>query len=158
MAIEVVRFGAGRRRPHGPPGTTGLTGLPIHSDERGVIAELALSRGARIEAHSNPNTTWFIVIEGGGWVGVGDETARVAAGDAVLWPPDVPHEAWTEHGEMRAFVVEFAAAGPPHVPGVIEGRAMPLLPGTTAVAEPGDGALQDDGSHRGYDPSEGEPR
>ena len=40
---------------------------------RGVIAELAFARGARIEPHANPNTTWFIVIEGGGWVGVGDE-------------------------------------------------------------------------------------
>ena len=81
-----------------------MTGQPIHSDERGVISELAFARGARMEPHAVPNTTWLIVIEGGGWVGVGDERTRVAAGEAVLWPADIPHAAWTEHSEMRAFV------------------------------------------------------
>jgi quercetin dioxygenase-like cupin family protein len=157
MAIEVVRFGAGRRRPHGPPGTSGLSGLPIHSDERGVIAELAFARGARIEPHSNPNLTWFIIVEGGGWVLVGEESARVAAGDAVLWPPDVLHGAWTEHGEMRAFVVEFADAVSAHVPAVIEGRGVPLIEADGGAVAPGDGTLQADGTHGGYDPREGEP-
>ena len=110
MPIEIRRFGVGHRRPDGPPGSIGLTGQVIHSDARGVVTELAFARGARIEPHANPNTTWFIVIEGGGWVGVGDERARVAAGEAVLWPADIPHAAWTEHSEMRAFVVEFAGA------------------------------------------------
>ena len=50
-----------------------------------------------------------MVIEGGGFVRVGDERARVAAGEAVLWPPDVIHSAWTELTPMRAIVVEFAA-------------------------------------------------
>jgi quercetin dioxygenase-like cupin family protein len=158
MTIEIVRFGAGRRRPHGPPGTTGVTGLPIHSDERGVIAELALARGARIEPHSNPNLTWFLVVEGGGWVQVGEATARVAAGDAVLWPPDVVHGAWTEHGELRAFVVEYAIAGPAHVPAVIEGHGTALAEPTPGDARVGDGELhRDAGPHRGYDPAEGEP-
>ena len=31
------------------------------------------------------------MIEGGGWVGVGDERTRVQAGEAVVWPPDVLH-------------------------------------------------------------------
>ena len=83
VPIEIRRFGVGHRRPDGPPGSVGLTGQVIHSDGRGVIAELAFARGARIEPHANPNTTWFIVIEGGGWVGVGDERTRIAAGEAV---------------------------------------------------------------------------
>jgi len=106
VPIEVRRFGIGHRRPEGPPGTVGVTGGAIHSDERGFIGELAFGRGARIEPHTSPNTIWFIVIEGGGWVGVGDERTRVAAGEAVLWPPDLLHSAWTEHSEMRAIVIE----------------------------------------------------
>ena len=88
MPIEVLRFGVGHRRPDGPPGTTGISGRVIHNDARGLVSELAFTRGARIEPHSNPNTTYFIVIEGGGWVSVGDERLRVAAGEAVVWPPD----------------------------------------------------------------------
>ena len=74
------------------------------------MTEVALARDARIEPHSSPNTTWFIVVEGGGWVGVGEEWTRIAAGEAALWPADVPHTAWTEHSEMRAIVVELAGA------------------------------------------------
>ena len=126
MPIEIRRFGVGHRRPDGPPGTTGVTGQPIHSDERGVISELAFARGARMEPHAVPNTTWLIVIEGGGWVGVGDERTRVAAGEAVLWPADIPHAAWTEHSEMRAFVIEFADADDAAMKGIVEGRAREL--------------------------------
>ena len=110
MPIEIRRFGVGHRRPDGPPGTVGVTGQVIHCDGRGLVAELAFARNARIEPHANPNTTWFIVIEGGGWVGVGDERTRVAAGEAAVWPADIPHAAWTEHSEMRAIMVEFAGA------------------------------------------------
>jgi hypothetical protein len=74
-----------------------------------LIAEVALKSNASIAPHSNPNLTYFLVIEGGGFVRVGDEQARVAAGEAVVWPPDVVHSAWTEQTPMRAIVVEFAA-------------------------------------------------
>jgi quercetin dioxygenase-like cupin family protein len=155
LPIEIRRFGVGHRRPDGPSGTTGVTGQPIHSDERGVISELAFARGARIEPHANPNTTWFIVIEGGGWVGVGDERTRVAAGEAVHWPADIPHAAWTEHSEMRAFVVEFAEADDAVMKGIVEGRAREL---TAGRATPAEGALRDDPARPPRpDPDAGEP-
>ena len=140
MPIEIRRFGVGHRRPDGPPGSIGLTGQVVHSDGRGIIAELAFARGARIEPHANPNTTYFIVVEGGGWVGVGDERTRIAAGEAALWPPDVIHSAWTEHSEMRAFLVELAGADDG---GAILGRAHELAPGEAGVIERGIGALAD---------------
>jgi quercetin dioxygenase-like cupin family protein len=110
MPIEIRRFGVGNRRPEGPPGSVGLTGQVIHADGRGNVSELAFARNGRIEPHTSPNTTWLIVVEGGGWVAVGEEYTRIAAGEAVLWPPDVPHAAWTEHSQMRAFLVEFTGA------------------------------------------------
>jgi quercetin dioxygenase-like cupin family protein len=122
MPIEIRRFGVGNRRPDGPPGTVGLTGQVLHSDGRGIVSELAFARNARIEPHSNPNTTYFIVVEGGGWVAVGDEWTRIAAGEAAVWPADIPHAAWTEHSEMRAFVVEFAGADDT---GTLAGHAGP---------------------------------
>ena len=50
------------------------------------------------------------MIEGGGWTLVGDERIRVAAGEAIVWPADVVHAAWTDYSNMRAIVVEFAGA------------------------------------------------
>jgi quercetin dioxygenase-like cupin family protein len=156
VPIEIRRFGVGNRRPDGPPGSTGVTDQPIHSDARGTVSELAFTRDAAIEPHANPNMSWFIVIEGGGWVGVGDERTRVAAGEAVLWPADVPHGAWTEHSEMRAFLVEFADADDTAMRGVLEGRAIDAgeLDGPV---ERGVGALVDDGSRIRHDPDAGEP-
>jgi quercetin dioxygenase-like cupin family protein len=104
--MEIRRFGVGNRQPDGPPGTVGVQGQVIHADARAVIREVAFARRAAIEPHTNPNTTWFLVIEGGGWVRVGDEAARVGAGEAVLWPAGEVHAAWTELSEMRAIVVE----------------------------------------------------
>ncbi len=155
MPIEIRRFGVGHRRPDGPDGSVGLTGQVIHSDGRGIISELAFARGARIEPHANPNTTYFIVVEGGGWVGVGDERSRIAAGEAACWPPDVVHSAWTEHSEMRAFVVEFGGADDG---GAVLGRARELVHGEAGTVARGIGALAEqtpDPARRGS--SEGEP-
>jgi quercetin dioxygenase-like cupin family protein len=156
MPIEVRRFGVGHRRPDGPPGSEGLTGQVVHSDGRGIVAELAFSRGGRIEPHSSPNTTYFIVIEGGGWTQVGDERIRVAAGEAVVWPPDVVHGAWTDYSHMRAFVVEFAGADDAFVRGILEGAALELPAGTRA-ATPGEGRLSPPDRPAPHDRSEGEP-
>jgi quercetin dioxygenase-like cupin family protein len=142
MPIEIRRFGVGNRRPDGPPGTSGVTGQVVHSDARGVVSELAFTRAARIEPHANPNTTWFVVIEGGGWVQVGDERARVAAGEAVLWPADVPHAAWTELSEMRAIVVEYAGADDAYLRGVVDGRTLAIGAGAGAEAEAGSGGAE----------------
>ena len=106
--MEVRRFGIGHRQHDGPPGTHGVEATSVHVDERGVVAELALKPNAAIAPHSNPNLTYFLVIEGGGFVQVGDERARVAAGEAVVWPPNVDHAVWTELTPLRAIVVEFA--------------------------------------------------
>jgi quercetin dioxygenase-like cupin family protein len=158
VAIEIRRFGVGHRRSEGPPGSEGVTGQPIHSDARGAVTELAFARGARIEPHANPNTTWLVVIEGGGWVGVGEERTRVAAGEAVLWPADVPHAAWTEHSEMRAIVVELAGADDSEIRGILEGRVAAIeRSALDAPAEPAVGGLVGNGRQTRHDPEAGEP-
>jgi len=140
--VEIRRFGVGQRRPDGPGGTTGVASQVIHADARGRVAELAFARRATMDLHSSPNSAWLVIVEGGGWVQVGEERARVAAGEAVLWPADVEHAAWTEHSEMRAFVVEFAGADDAAARGILEGRALELTSGGAATGKdgPGDGA------------------
>jgi quercetin dioxygenase-like cupin family protein len=155
MPIEVRRFGVGHRRPDGPPGSEGLTGQVIHSDARGVVAELAFGRGGRIEPHTNPNTTYLVVIEGGGWVQVGEERIRVAAGEAIVWPAGVIHGAWTDYSPMRAFVVEFAGADDAGVQTMLEGVAQARLAADPAARA--DGSLAPRDTPAAHDRSEGEP-
>jgi hypothetical protein len=122
-----------------------------------VIAELAFGRRGRITPHTNANFAWFIVIEGGGWVGVGDEKARVQAGEAVAWPPDVLHAAWTEGTQMRAIVVEFE--GPTlALPGIVEGDLVRIEAGRKVTK--GEGRLAERKGpprRRPEDDIEGEP-
>lgn len=154
MPIEIRRFGVGHRRPDGPPGSVGLTGQVLHTDGRGIVAELAFARNARIEPHSNPNTTYFIVVEGGGWVGVGDERTRIAAGEAAVWPADLIHSAWTEHSEMRAFVVELAGADDG---GSVLGQARELTPDGRGSVSRGVGELAPRAAPVRREPADGEP-
>ena len=152
--MEIRRFGVGHRRPDGPPGSVGVRGQVVHSDATGLISELAFARQARVEAHANPHDAWLLVIEGGGWVQVGDEQARVAAGEAVRWPAGIVHSAWTDHSEMRVIVVEFAVGGP-GMPLLVEGSARHVDPDEASV-DRGEGHLVDPGAP--YDPGSGEPR
>jgi len=137
VPIEVRRFGVGHRRPDGPPGTTGIAGQVIESGSAGTIAELAFERRARITPHTNPNWSYFLVIEGGGWVGVGNERTRILAGEAAVWPPDVLHAAWTDGTPMRAIVVELVRPPDQLAPGVIEGVAGVLAPGSVEATPSG---------------------
>jgi quercetin dioxygenase-like cupin family protein len=157
--MDVRRFGVGHRRPEGPIGSDGIEGAVVHSDGRGLIAELAFRRGGRIAPHDNPNTTWFCVVEGGGWVQVGDERRRVGAGEAVLWPAGLTHAAWTDQTTMRAFVVEFSGPDDAHVRGILEGVARRLDAGAPAAGGRGDGDLTrlDPAPPGASGPSEGEP-
>lgn len=157
MPIEIRHFGAGNRRSDGPPGTRGVESLVIHADARGVVAELAFDRRARITPHDNPNTTWFCVIEGGGFVRVGDEERRVAAGEAVLWPANVTHAAWTLATQMRAIVVEYAGPDDAQIRGILEGAARRLAAGERGKVAKGEGKLSRVGTPRAIDPETGEP-
>jgi quercetin dioxygenase-like cupin family protein len=122
--VEIFRFGPGHRRLGGPPGTKNVEGAVIMHDDRAVVSELAFGRYAMVVPHENPdNTALFIVISGAGWVQVGDERARVNHGEAVVWPPNVPHGAYTDGTEMRAIVVELTGVQP----ALIEGIARSIL-------------------------------
>jgi quercetin dioxygenase-like cupin family protein len=158
--MEIRRFGPGHRRPDGPPGSRGVTGQVIHSDARGVVSELAFGPRAMIAPHSNPNTTYFIVISGGGYVQVGDERTRVNHGEAVVWPPNVPHGAYTEGAEMRAIVVELAGADDAWATGTLEGgarRAALSAPPAGAEAERGRGQLAERPAAESGETGTGEP-
>ena len=80
--MEIRRFGPGHRRAEGPPGTKGVSGAQLLSDERAVITEVAFGPYAMIQPHSNQsNTALFIVISGGGFV-------RTLPGCVPAWRPD----------------------------------------------------------------------
>ncbi|HVM29207.1 MAG TPA: cupin domain-containing protein [Candidatus Limnocylindrales bacterium] len=162
--MEIRRFGPGHRKAEGPPGSQGVTGQVIHSDGGARISELVFQRYAMVSPHSNPNTTLFVVISGGGYVQVGTERSRINHGEAVVLPPDLPHGAFTDGSEMRAIVIELGHGGDARL---LEGRAVEVGPkadhsagGPIASGRPerAQGSLAERPKLRDeYDSSEGEP-
>jgi quercetin dioxygenase-like cupin family protein len=162
--MEIRRFGPGHRRPDGPPGTQGITGQVIWDDDRANISELAFSRRAAMAPHTNPNTTLFVVVSGGGWVQVGDERVPIRHGEAVVWPAGVDHGAYTDGSEMRAIVVELSDRAPARGDLVLEGLARSVSDGSidpgpaASVVTPAEGSLADRPQRReDHDEREGEP-
>jgi quercetin dioxygenase-like cupin family protein len=172
--MDIKRFGPGFRRPDGPPGTQGVTGQVIYRDDRAVVTEMAFQRFAIVTPHSNQtNTALFIVISGSGFVQVGEERARINHGEAVVWPPDEVHGAYTDGTEMRVLIVELegepsTASGRPAdtlanadsdptteaAAGTTAGTPAPTTPGPTRA----EGALAERQITRAeYDSAEGEP-
>lgn len=154
--MDVRRFGPGHRRPEGPPGTQGVTGTVIHQDARGLVVEMAFERHAVIAPHDNPNTTLFIVISGGGYVQVADERIRVNQGEAVVWPAEVLHGAYTDGTEMRALIVELPGPDDAWARGVLD--ALPAAASPDAPVSLAEGALASQaGARSDHDESHGEP-
>lgn len=104
--MEILRFGPGYRSPRPREGTQGLADQTIWSDPRARITELAFSTRALLAPQTSPDLGLFIVVAGGGWVQVGDERTAIRHGEAIEWPPGVPHGAWTDGVTMRAILVE----------------------------------------------------
>lgn len=151
--MEIRRFGPGHRRAEGPPGTKGVAGALLLSDERAVITEVAFGPYAMITPHSNQsNTALFIVISGGGFVQVGEERARVNHGEAVIWPAGILHGAYTDGTEMRAIIVELAGDGT-----VVEGATAEADAHGTPATKAKGGLAERQRTREEYDSSEGEP-
>jgi mannose-6-phosphate isomerase-like protein (cupin superfamily) len=156
--MEVRRFGIGNRSRRGPAGTVGVTGGVIHADARGTISELAFGRRATLEPQLTPNTTWFVVIEGGGLVQVGEERAIVAAGEAVCFPAGIPHAVRTETTQLRAIVVELAGPDDGLLRGILAAGAIRRdASGEEPPVERAVGGLTSIPGRPAPDPEAGEP-
>jgi quercetin dioxygenase-like cupin family protein len=160
--MDIRRFGPGHRRGDRGDFNPGVEGTVIHHDQKALVSELAFGRYAMVTPHSNPNTSLFIVISGGGYVQVGDERTRVNHGEAVLWPADVVHGAYTDGTEMRAIVIEVPAGDSAVLAGeaatILAARARPATAADEASRKPVEGKLAERQKLRAdYDSSEGEP-
>ena len=121
--MDIRRFGAGYRRKEPLPNCTNLVGTPFYSDRMAHAVELTFGRNADMWKHSAPHPILLVVISGEGYVLVGEEESRVVGGEAVLWPANVPHRAWTTDSPMTAIAFEYGfQAGSATEAGIGEGK------------------------------------
>ncbi len=109
--MDIRHWGPSLRRSESLTNCVNVGGGAFFSDGRVNAAELAFEPGGEIWEHSALYPILFVVIAGEGFVRVGGEQAAVRAGDAVLWPPNVLHKAWTTDRGMTALAFEYDLQG-----------------------------------------------
>ncbi len=134
---EIRKFGPANTIPLPRPGVKGLSaaviqlsgqlpinlspeelikrynGMPFRLDYPVTVVSLYFDESGEMDEHAAPFPIFFLVIAGSGFVRVGGpeaETQAVTAGDALLWPANVLHTAWTEDTTMQAITIECAPA------------------------------------------------
>lgn len=83
-------------------------GKPLSTDTNNLIVVMYFDEYGEIHEHSAPENILFMVIKGSGYVRIGGtegETKALTAGDAVMWPANELHKAWTEGQALQAVVV-----------------------------------------------------
>ena len=104
--MEIRRFGPGHRRADGSPGSANASGAPIYVDTRLRISEIVLGDRGTYGPHRSLDDAVLVVVEGGGWIGIGDELERIAAGESVALPAGVDRRIATDGVPPRAILVE----------------------------------------------------
>lgn len=85
-------------------------GKPIIVDHPTVVETMYFDAHSEIAEHDASFPILFMVIHGTGYVRIGgahNEPLAVKPGDALLWPENEPHKAWTDGEPMQAIVVQY---------------------------------------------------
>ena len=85
-------------------GGKGVTRKVLSHSANLMVCEIVLEAGSVIAAHVHPHEQITYIISGSCSYTVGEETAKVGAGDSVLIPGNVPHSI-VVHEEMKVIDV-----------------------------------------------------
>jgi len=92
----------------------GIEARRIHENDHVQVMYLKLAPGEALKPHTTPVDVFFYVLEGGGEVTIGEETAEVGAETIVDSPKGIVH--WwrnTGTGALRLLVVKTPRPGTP---------------------------------------------
>lgn len=91
------------------PGVEGVSGRVLVSRHDLVVAMLRFEPRATIDEHSAEQVIDVVCLEGGGFTSIDGHVAPLEAGQAVTWPPTLPHRLWIEGTPMLTLMVEHPA-------------------------------------------------
>ena len=89
------------------PNPKGLNIKKLYDGAGAQVMHMSLQPGEVVPAHATPIDVFFFVLEGSGFVTVGEEKASVSAGTLVESPKDIPHGLGNDSaGLLRVMVVK----------------------------------------------------
>ena len=96
--IEVKTTQAGQN-PHG------VESKSLYNTEHATLTHLALRPGEQLKRHITPTDVFFYVLEGRGFVEVGDETKEVGPDTLIESPNGIPHCWYNRGNSILRFLV-----------------------------------------------------
>ncbi len=101
MKIVEVKSAATGQNPHG------VESKSLYNTEHATVTHLMLRPGEQLRRHITPTDVFFYVLEGRGFVEIGDETQEVGPDTLVESPKGIPH-CWYNRGTkpLRFLVVK----------------------------------------------------
>jgi len=99
--VEIIRISdvPAKGTPRGVQGKA-LVDLPDVS-----VMNLILAVGDKVPSHVTPVDALFHVLEGEGTVTIGEEKAKVKAGEIIISPANIPHALEADSGSNFSFLV-----------------------------------------------------
>jgi len=97
-AVEVKAAQAGQN-PHG------VESKSLYNTEHATVTHLTLKPGEQLKRHITPTDVFFYVLEGRGFVEVGDETKEVGPDTLIESPKGIPHCWYNRSGGVLRFLV-----------------------------------------------------
>jgi len=102
-----------------PPGEVSrrFDGPPIILARPNTVVALYLDAYGEMDEHDAPEPILFMVMGGRGFVRVGGpsgDTLAVSGGDALLWPANTLHKAWTDDEPLHAIAVHYSPEASEH--------------------------------------------
>jgi mannose-6-phosphate isomerase-like protein (cupin superfamily) len=96
--VEVVKTQSGQN-PHG------VESKSLYNTEQATVTHLTLKPGEQLKRHITPTDVFFYVLEGRGFVEVGDETKEVGPDTLIESPKGIPHCWYNRSGATLRFLV-----------------------------------------------------
>jgi len=111
MAITVQAFNRPDWTPLPYEGCIRVEAKGLVQQEKFSIAMLRFQPNATIHRHPADIIIDVFCLEGEGITSVGNENARIHAGEWVRWPAGEPHQLWTEKSMMVTLMIEHLNPG-----------------------------------------------
>ncbi len=106
MSVDIRPFPRPEWSPLPFEGCVGVEGKVLVNEGDFFFSLLRFAPNGTIHEHPGENDTYVACLEGEGWTSVGDERARIRAGQFVVWPRRVNHRLWTEESTMMTLMYE----------------------------------------------------
>jgi mannose-6-phosphate isomerase-like protein (cupin superfamily) len=83
----------------------GVDARVIFNTEAVQVVHITLGKGEGLKLHTTPIDVFFYILEGEGYIEIGDETQKVVKDMLIDSPKDIPHRPFNKDSDIFRFLV-----------------------------------------------------